>query len=413
MIFKYKAKNENGEIQEGTMDVKDQVELTRRLRAEGFFVIDTEIVAGKEKKFQLKNFTQFDTKQLVEKIRGVSLEEKMMFSRNLAVMIESGIALTRSLKVLQKQTQSPTFKSAVNKISEDITKGITFSDAIAQYPKIFNELYVNMVKVGEATGNMDETLNLLANQLEKEHELRSKVKGALTYPIIILIAMSGVGILMMVTVIPQLQKVFTDLGIELPVTTKFILLLSNFIQKFWWILLSSIPVFVVGIKKFLGTQNGKKFFSWIFLHLPIFKGLTLKINNARFARNISSLISGGVPIIEALNITSNTLSNYFYKKSLADSSKEVKKGVSLHEVLGSHYKFYTPLLLEMVEVGEESGKLSDLLAKVAEFYEGEVSDTADNMSSIIEPVLMIFIGGTVGFFAISVMQPIYGMLGQL
>ena len=413
MLFKYKAKNETGELKEGTAEVKDQVALARQLREEGFFIVDVEIQdTGKSKSF-LKKWAQFDIKQITEKIRGVSLEEKMMFSRNLSVMIESGITITRSLEVLQKQTQSPTFGVAIRKINESIKKGIPFSEAIQDYPKTFDELYSSMIKVGEAAGNLDKTLNILADQLEKQYELRSKVKGAMTYPIIIVIAMTGVGILMMVTIVPQLEKVFIDLDIDLPITTQLVLLLSDILQKFWWLIIALIPVIVFSVKKYSDSTSGKIFFSWIFLHLPLFKGLSQKINNAIFARNTSSLIRGGVPLVEALSITSKTLSNTFFQSSLLDSVKQVKKGKSLHETLRIYPKLYTPLMMEMVEVGEESGKLSDLLERVAIFYEGEVSDITDNMSAIVEPILMIFIGITVGFFAVSVMQPIYGMLGSL
>ena len=413
MLFKYKAKNETGELKEGTAEVKDQVALARQLREEGFFIVDVEIQdTGKSKSF-LKKWAQFDIKQITEKIRGVSLEEKMMFSRNLSVMIESGITITRSLEVLQKQTQSPTFGVAIRKINESIKKGIPFSEAIQDYPKTFDELYSSMIKVGEAAGNLDKTLNILADQLEKQYELRSKVKGAMTYPIIIVIAMTGVGILMMVTIVPQLEKVFIDLDIDLPITTQLVLLLSDILQKFWWLIIALIPVIVFSVKKYSDSTSGKIFFSWIFLHLPLFKGLSQKINNAIFARNTSSLIRGGVPLVEALSITSKTLSNTFFQSSLLDAVKQVKKGKSLHETLRIYPKLYTPLMMEMVEVGEESGKLSDLLERVAIFYEGEVSDITDNMSAIVEPILMIFIGITVGFFAVSVMQPIYGMLGSL
>lgn len=413
MLFKYKAKNETGELKEGTAEVKDQVALARQLREEGFFIVDVEIQdTGKSKSF-LKKWAQFDIKQITEKIRGVSLEEKMMFSRNLSVMIESGITITRSLEVLQKQTQSPTFGVAIRKINESIKKGIPFSEAIRDYPKIFDELYSSMIKVGEAAGNLDKTLNILADQLEKQYELRSKIKGAMTYPIIIVIAMTGVGILMMVTIVPQLEKVFIDLDIDLPITTQLVLLLSDILQKFWWLVIALIPVIVFSVKKYSDSASGKIFFSWIFLHLPLFKGLSQKINNAIFARNTSSLVRGGVPLVEALSITSKTLSNIFFQKSLLDSVKQIKKGKSLHETLRIYPKLYTPLMMEMVEVGEESGKLSDLLERVAIFYEGEVSDITDNMSAIVEPILMIFIGITVGFFAVSVMQPIYGMLGSL
>ena len=413
MLFRYKAKNKTGELKEGIIESKNQVELARQLREEGFFIIDVKTQGTDKNKSFLKKLAQFDLKQITEKIRGVSLEEKMMFSRNLSVMIESGISITRALEVLQKQTRSPTFGAAIRKINDSIKKGISFSESIREYPKIFDELYSSMIKVGEAAGNLDKTLNILANQLEKQYKLRSKVKGAMTYPVIIVIAMTGVGMLMMVTIVPQLEKVFVDLGIDLPITTRSVLFISAIFQKFWALIIIVLPIVIFFLKKYSHSARGKIFFSWIFLHIPIFKGLSQKINNAIFARNTSSLVKGGVPLVEALTITSKTLSNIFFQDSLLNSVKQVKKGKNLHESLKLYPKLYTPLMLEMVEVGEESGKLSDLLERVAIFYEGEVSDITDNMSSIVEPILMVFIGITVGFFAVSIMQPIYGMLGSL
>lgn len=412
MLFSYKAKNSEGELKEGVLEATSQLELARQLRNEGFYIIDIEEKeSGAES--SLKKLQHLDVGMILEKIKGVALEEKMIFSRNLAIMIESGISLSRSLEVLHKQTQSPTFRKAIQRIAADVKKGVSFSNSIKNYPKIFSPLYVSMVKVGESAGNLDETLNLLTEQLEKQHELKSKVRGALIYPAIIITAMTGVGILMMITVVPQLQETFEDLKIDLPITTRTVLGLSVFLQTSWWLILLSIPFIIWVLRAFFKTRTGHRVFSWMALNTPLFKNLVQKINSAAFARNLSSLITGGVPILEALEITSNTLGNYFYKDSIKKSQKKIQKGESIHTTLSTYGDLYTPLMIEMLEVGEESGKLSELLKKTAEFYEEEVADITANMSSIIEPVLMLIIGGIVGFFAVSIFQPIYGMLGSI
>ena len=413
MLFKYKAKNKEGEVKEGIEEFASQVDLARKLRAEDFYIVEVEQKDTGKKGFSLKKAGSLDINVILEKIKGVSLEEKMMFSRNLAVMIESGINLTRSLDVLQRQTKSPTFKKAIIDIASQVKRGVNFSEAITSYSKIFSRLYSSMVKVGEATGNLGETLNILAEQLEKQHELRSKIKGAMTYPIVIMVAMTIVGILMMVTIVPQLEKVFNDLGIDLPPTTEFVLLLSNIIKKFWWAIFTSLPFMFYAMFKYFKTETGSKTLAWILMHTPVFKTLVKKINNAAFSRNLGSLISGGVPILEGLEITSDTLSNFFYKNSIKNIIDKIRGGGSLSMALERYPHLFTPLMIEMIQVGEEAGKLANLLDKVAQFYEGEVSDTTANMSSIVEPILMIFIGSVVGFFAVSIMQPIYGMLGSL
>ncbi|MEX2145288.1 MAG: type II secretion system F family protein [Candidatus Spechtbacterales bacterium] len=411
MQFLYKAKNKEGEIREGEMEAKDRLDLLRRLRDEGFFALEVRAKDGEGA--GLKRFNNIEIGILFEKIMGVPLDEKMMFSRNASVMLESGIPLLRAIEVLEHQTQSPTLKNVLKDVSKEIKRGTSFSDAVGKYPRVFGKLYSSMIKVGETAGNLDETLNLLANQLEKQHELRARVKGALIYPSVIITAMVGIGVLLMVTVIPQLKSVFEELGVELPITTRFIVGLSDFLVAFWWLLLAILPFAIFGIRKTLSTKSGKRSLDWTLLRMPIFKNIVRKVNNANFSRTLSSLVSGGVPILEGLEITADTVGNTYYKESILDARKKVKKGDSLHETLAGYPKLYTPLMLEMIEVGEEAGKLSELLGRVAEFYEGEVSDITANLSSIIEPVLMLIIGAGVGFFAVSVMQPIYGMIGSI
>lgn len=412
MLFKYKAKNTKGKTKEGQMEAKSQLDLARRLRSDGFYVLEVEEVegAGKKSGSALQNLAQFDVKQIVEKITGVPLEEKMMFSRNLAVMIDSGIPISRALEVLGRQTQSVLFRKIIADISQQVQKGKSISEAVEKYPKTFGTLYSSMIRAGETAGNLDEALNTLAEQLERQHELRSRIRGAMVYPAVIITAMVGVGVLMMITVVPQLKQIFSDLDIQLPATTRFVIGLSDFMVAFWWVVVLSIPAFLYVIQKALQTASGKRVFSWVTLHTPVVKGIARKFNNAGFARTLSSLTSGGVPILEALEITSGTLSNVYFRETLTEGAEQVRKGKDLHDVLSKYDDLYTPLMLEMVEVGEESGKLSELLQRTAVFYEGEVSDSTENLASIVEPVLMVLIGSVVGFFAVSVMQPMYGML---
>lgn len=413
MLFRYRAKNQSGEVRKGQAEAKDQLELARGLRADGFYIVDIDIVSadspggieGISKRFHLSGAFDF--------LGGVPLEEKMLFSRNLSVLISSGVPLIRSLSVLKKQVKNKRFKNAITKMSHSVERGTHFSEAIAEQPRIFNTLYVSMVQAGEAAGNLDESLNVLASQMEKEHELKSRIRGALVYPAVIVVVMTVIGAIMLTTVVPSLQAVFEDFDADLPPITVAILAMSSIMQRFWWAFLAAVPVVVLGVRAFLHTPTGSRMFAWTLLRIPIFKPLVVKINNAIFARTLSSLIEGGVSILDGLKIASATVSNVYYRDTLLSARENVQKGKSLFSVLEQHKRLYTPLVVEMVEVGEETGKLSELLQRIAEFYEEEVSDTTKNLSSIIEPVLMVVIGSIVGIFAVSVLQPIYGLLGSI
>lgn len=399
-------------MREGVLDVTNQLELARQLRDAGFYVLEAHLERGAGQK-GLRSINSFDLGQLKEMVRGVSLEERMLFSRNLSVMISSGVAITRALEVLAKQTQSHKFRRIVEDVNERIKKGTSFSKALGAYPAEFNRLYTGMIRVGEASGNLDESLNVLADHMEKEHELRSRVRGALIYPAVIIVAALLVGVLMLIVVVPSLRTIFEDFHAELPITTRAILEASNIVSKYWFVLLGVLIAFLVGGKKYAGTEQGRRRMGQILLHAPIFSGLVRKINNAGFARTLGSLISGGTPILEALDITADTLSNVYFRDSIRASRESVKKGKSLYKTLEAYPGLYTPLVVEMVQVGEETGKLPELLKRVAEFYEGEVSDATKNLSSAIEPVIMVVIGTVVGFFAISIIQPIYGLMGNI
>lgn len=412
----YKAKNTKGQERSGNLEAGNKAELAARLRREGFAPIFIRQAAGKDKKHGeedlFSSILKFDINSIAP-FGGVSTAEKMIFSRHLAIMLSAGVPITRALEVLSDQTKNSKFKTAINSVSEDIRSGKRIADALSKYPGIFNDLYVSMVRSGDSVGNLSEVLELLADQLRKDHELLSRVRGALMYPAVILIAMTGVGALMMTTIVPKLSEIFEDLDAELPKTTQVIIITSNLLSQYWLPLLLASPFIVYAMKKFLSGELGKGFLSWTFLHTPVIRGMTLKINSARFSRTLSSLIKGGVPILKALLITKGTLGNIYYKKSMDGMQDDVRKGKTLYKAISAFPGIYPGLIIQMVRVGEESGSLAETLNRIADFYEEEVSNSTKNLSSIIEPVLMIIIGAMVGFFAISMLQPMYGVMGNL
>lgn len=401
----YSAKSFQGEIKKGTLLAKDQSELARILHQEGYFLISASLNAKEVKKGKFSISLPF--------FGGVSLAEKMFFTRNLQVMVGAGISLPRSIRVLAGQMKSKKFKTSLMDIADEITKGRSFSESLKSYPNIFPELFQSIIKVGEETGTLEEALKTLTQQMEREHELRSKIKGAMVYPAVITCAMIGIGILMLIMVVPRLAETFKELKIELPLTTRFVIGLGNFMAKRWYLGILIIIAAIFLLRLSLRTRIGKRIIDKIVLKIPIISPIIKKTNSAYTARTLSSLFSSGVPIVRALEVVSRSLGNAYFKEAMSDVAEKVRKGTKLSEALKIYQNIYPVIVIQMIEVGEETGETSEILKKLAEFYEEEVTNATKNLSAVIEPVLMLFIGAAVGFFAISMVQPMYSMLGAI
>jgi type IV pilus assembly protein PilC len=402
--YLYIAKSLQGENKEGELEAKDERQLARTLREQGLILIRAETKDKSGKKINL-SISLF----------GPSLAEKMFFTRNLQVMISAGLSLPRSLEVLSSQTKNKKFQKAILKIKEEITQGKSFSDALAKFPDFFSMLFQNMVRSGEEGGMLEDVLKTLALQMEKENDLKSKIKGALIYPAVIISTMIGIGILMLVTVVPQLSQTFKDLGIQLPLTTKIVIGTANFLTQKWYIaiiiIFGSVALIFFALKS--KTSAGKKIIDALALKVPIISPIIKNTNSAYTARTLSSLIIAGVNLPKALEVTSATLGNIYYQKALKVAAEKVRKGQKLSESLQDFQKIYPQTLIQMLSVGEETGETSSILQKLADFYEEEVAKTTKNLTSVIEPVLMVIIGTVIGFFAISMIQPMYSMLGAI
>lgn len=401
----YTAKNQKGENRAGEANVKDERDLATQLRTEGFILTSfKEIVLEGEKKASVKFFDRFTS---------IPVSEKMMFARNLSIMISSGLPLSKAIRNLTTQTKNKNFSKILGEIQSELQSGATLSDGLAKYPGIFDDLFVNMIRVGETSGNLEEVLGILAIQLEREHELIGKVKGALVYPAVILVAMFAIGIVMMIFVVPKLTAVFEDLGSELPATTQFVIAMSDFLKNNILISLAGLVVFIVLMKFYATTESGKRIMGMIFINTPAISNIYIKMNSARFSRILSSLLKSGVTIVEALRILSRTLTNYYYQNALAKAAESIQKGEPLSKIIYEEKKIFPILVPQMLEVGEETGKTEVVMQKLADFYEDEVNQLTKNLSSIIEPILMLIIGAAVGFFAISMMQPMYSVMGNM
>jgi type IV pilus assembly protein PilC len=401
----YTAKNYTGEKKQGELNVADERELAKQLRADGFILTSFEEIKSSEgEKVKVAFLNKFIT---------ISLTDKLMFARNLSVMIASGLPLSRAIKNISLQTKKKNFAKTLDEIYDSIQTGNSFADSLAKYPGIFGDLFVNMIRVGETSGNLEEVLDILAVQLEKEHELLSKVKGAMTYPAVILVAMIGIAILMLTYILPKLTSVFTDMNVTLPASTMFIIGMSDVLKNHGFLVALCFIGIGVFLKFFLVTEAGKKTLGFLLINSPLIKNMVIKVNCSRFARIYSSLLKSGVSSVESLKILSDTLTNYYYQNAMKDCSAKIQKGITLSSVVSKYPKIFPVLVSQMIQVGEETGKTETILLKLAEFYEDEVSQLSKNMSSIIEPILMIFIGSAVGFFAISMLQPMYSIMDNI
>lgn len=406
MLYTYRAIDQGGKPANGEREASSERELADSLRRDGLILIDAGSPAGKKKLFSVQNI-------IPSLFNRVSLVERMAFSRNLAVMIGAGVSITRALEALGGQSPNSAFREMIAAIRTSIVGGRTFAESLKSYERVFGALFINMVESGEVSGNLESVLALLARQMKRDYDLRSKVRGAMIYPAIILSALFIIGALMMIFVVPTLTQTFNELGIALPVTTRIIIGSSNFILAYFWYVLAGLTAAAFLFARALRTSRGKRVFDALVLRAPIFGSLIREFNSARFARTLSSLLTAGVSITRSLEITASVLGNTRFRESLAGAAEIIQKGKPLHEILALHPDLFPPMVTQMVQVGEETGTVSRMLLRLALFYEDEVNTVTKNLSSVIEPILMVVIGAVVGFFAISMVQPIYGGLGNL
>lgn len=402
MKFKYRSQKNDGSVIDGIIESSDKFSAARAIRDKGETPLSIDVI--KEKKFSLNNITIFSK---------VSLSEKIVFTNNLSGMLSAGLSLTRALSVLDKQSKNQKFKEVVNSLIEDINKGGTLSDGMSKFPKVFSGLFVSMVKSGEESGSLPNVLSEVGITLKKSYDLNKKIKGAMTYPSVILGAIVLIGILMMIYVVPTLTKTFKDLGSELPASTEFIIWLSDFISNNVLLVFGILFIFIFMIIYFAKSKFTQKYFDFIILKIPFVGNLIKEINTARTARTLSSLLSSGVNVSRALSITEDVIQNIYYKKLIKKAISDVEKGITLSTVFKDNTHLYPIMMGEMMEVGEETGKMSVMLLDIANFYEAEVDNKTKNLSVIIEPLLMIFIGAAVGFFAVSMITPMYSVMNDI
>ena len=404
MQYSYTAKRASGATVSGTQEAKDESFLASLLRVRGLALITSRpLQAGAVKrKFSLGGI-----------FGGVPIVQKIFFLQNLQVMVRTGFSLGHALDTLAQQTEHKNFKKIIIELSHDVEAGTPFSVALTKHPKVFPELFVNMVAAGEVSGKLDEVLMRLTYQIKKDHQLIAKVKGALTYPVIVIVAMVVLGFIMMTVVIPKLLTVFTESGGTLPLPTRILIGISNFFQHYIVFILIGIVAFVIGFRWAIHQPKGRMLWHRFLLKLPIVGPIIKKINLARFTRNLSSLMKTDIPIVQTFQIIAKTIGNVAFRESLQRTAEELKKGSSIAKVLMTTHQLNPPVVSQMVAVGEESGTLDTISEEIAKFYEEDVDQVMSNLTAVLEPVLILLLGGGVGGIVVAVILPIYSLTDQI
>lgn len=398
MVFQWSGKTVRGTIESGEMTATTREEVIALLRKKN---ITATVVTGKTKKGIFGKFT------LGGKVKDKDI---VIFTRQFATMIDAGLPLVQALDILSSQVENKTLGETLSQVKVDVESGATYADALKKHPRIFSELYVNMVAAGEAGGILDTILNRLAAYIEKAMKLKKKVKGAMVYPAVVTSIAVLVIAVIMIFVVPTFSKMFAQLGGTLPLPTRIIINMSNFIAGIGGLLSAgAIVAFVVFFVQFRRTEKGKYITDRILLKLPILGTLLNKVAVAKFTRTLGTLISSGVPILDGLDITAKTSGNKVIEYAIIDVRKGVVGGKTLAEPI-TKAQVFPPMVTHMIAVGESTGALDAMLAKIADFYDDEVDATVSNLTAMMEPMLMVFLGGTVGFIVVAMYLPIFKLI---
>lgn len=395
-VFIWEGTTRKNEVKKGEIEGTDELAVRGLLRRQGFKSIEV-----KPKPKDLSEYLPFLKGSVKEK-------EIVVFCRIFSTMINAGLPLIQCLDLLGQQEQNKTFKDIIKKIKEDVESGASLTDALKKHPAVFDELFVNLVAAGEAGGILDVILGRLSAYMEKAMKLKSKVKGAMTYPIAVLVISFGVVALLLLKVIPVFKKMFEGMGGELPGPTQFLVNASEAAQSYWWIVAGIIVAVYIAFNRFRKTEKGRWTLDSLILKSPIFGPLLKKVAVAKFSRTLSTMMSSGVPIMEGLNIVSKTAGNVVIEAALIKTRQSISEGKTIAEPL-TDTGIFPPMVVQMIAVGEATGALDTMLSKIADFYDDEVDAAVEAMTALLEPVMMVFLGGIVGGMIIAMYLPIFKM----
>lgn len=403
-VYSFEGRNEQtGQTISGLREAASHAQLGQDLLTEGV------LLTRYEEKHQHLPGISFLSAIFVR----VPVLERLLFARYFALMLRAGLDVKRALGALQQQTRSKPLRTALESVYRGVERGATLADSMMEYPQAFSALFISFVRVGETTGRLQESLEILALQLQKEYDLRRAVRGGMLYPAVILTALVAVGFAMMVFVIPKLTEVFKGFNVQLPLSTRVLIATSGFFAHYWYLILLGTAIAVFGFWSLLRIKTFKDSLLHGLLYTPIIGPIIQQINLARFARSLASLLESGVSFIQSLDILGNNTPHPSYANIFMAAKEHVKQGKILSDFLKDFPRLFPPLVTNIIRVGEETGELSEVLKEVASFYESEVDQTMKNITSIMEPVLMVVIGLAVGALAISIISPIYGLVNVI
>lgn len=399
-MFQYKARNNEGAQVSGLVEAPNMQAASRLLREKKFLVVN--LVETKEQHGKL---------EFLDRFKRVSFNDTVNFTRQLATMIVAGLSLPEALTILRNQTTNPAFAQVLLDVEHQIVGGGNLADSLGKYPAYFSPIYLSLIKAGESSGKLDKVLSRLADTLEKQREFKSKVVGAMIYPVIILIGMGVVIAVMMTVVVPKLSELYKDFGITLPLTTQILIAISNFFVMFWWLMILAGIGGGIALSRWLKTPVGKRIADEIVLKIPLFGELTKKVVLVDFTRTLGMLISSGIHILDGLRILRNSLGNVLFQDAIDKIAAKVEKGFPIGETF-AEYPIFPPIVSQMMKVGEETGKLDDTLTKLANYFETESEHLVKGLTTAIEPLIMVVLGVGVGFIVLSVITPIYNLTAQ-
>jgi len=400
--FAYVGRSKSGAVQKGELTAKSREEAAEQLRKQRVVVTSLEEKAAKE----MLSFS-FGS--------GVSGKDLVIFTRQFGTMINAGLPLIQCLEILSTQSENVALRKAIGEVKVHVEGGSTFSDALRKHPKIFDDLYINMVHAGEVGGLLDTILSRLSKHIEKAMKLKGQIKSAMVYPAAIMGIAAIVITVLMIWVIPVFEKMFKEMSggkMALPMPTQLVIDMSNFAQGYWWLVLGIVVGIVVAAKKYYATSQGRLAIDTLVLKLPIFGDLIRKAAVAKFTRTLGTLLASGVPLLEALTICAKTAGNKVIENSLLDAKVSISSGKTISEPLASSGTF-PKMVTHMIAVGESTGALDNMLGKIADFYEDEVDQAVENLTTLLEPMMMVFLGITVGFIVVAMYLPIFSMAGAV
>lgn len=399
MKLRYKAATKDGKISRGLLDAKDETEAAQYLRAKEMIPVSIQKVSEKP----WRNLPIF---------KNIKSSDLVLFTRQLSSMLSSGLTLMKSLQILKEQMQNPLMSEVVTGLINEVQEGKTLAQAMEKYPKAFPTIYISIIKAGEKSGLLDRVLSRLADNLEKQAKLRGTVKSALMYPVIVIILMAIVMVIMMIFVIPQLTVLYTNLNVPLPLPTQIVVGFSNLLIATWPIVIAVVGLGTYGLRKWMKTKQGEIVMDTAFLKLPVFGKLITQTILAEFSRTFGLLVGTGTLVVEALNETADTTGNVLFKNAINEVSRQVEKGVTVGDAM-SGYNLFPPLLIQLVKIGEQTGKIDETLVKASEYFEREVDQTVKTLTTAMEPFIMIVLGIGVAFLIISVITPIYSLISSI